>query len=240
MRKFFARPLGFCFLAILAAGLCACAFASASAEAGIAPSSSPSVPPAPSASPTPSPAPTPTPTPTPDPDSDLFFCAPKEQPGETSLHIYKSLRRLDLIADGQVIGRFKIGLGGQPVGDKEIAGDLKTPEGEFYICGRRKHPISDDPLYSGRLTLVLSYPNAEDAERGLEQGIIGKKNYQRILSAIKRKSSPPMNTKLGGSICIHTGSADADLTEGCIALSAEDMEILWEYTQKRTAVIIEA
>ena len=55
-------------------------------------------------------------------------------------------------------------IGKNPV-DKQREGDLATPEGEFYVC--YKNPHSRYHRFLG-----LSYPNLEDAERGLRDQLI--------------------------------------------------------------------
>ena len=64
----------------------------------------------------------------------IFFKKPSVSPNKTSIKIYKSKRVMELYGDGNLIGRFKIGLGRVPQGKKEAEGDKKTPEGDYYIC----------------------------------------------------------------------------------------------------------
>jgi hypothetical protein len=45
--------------------------------------------------------------------------------------------------------------------------------------------------------LGISYPNIEDATRGLEANLITKTEYDKIVRAIKNKKMPLQNTKLG-------------------------------------------
>jgi len=64
----------------------------------------------------------------------------------------------------------------------------------------------------------LSYPNMEDARRGLKQGLIGRAAYYKIVKAIRAGRMPNQKTRLGSSIRIHGGGASADWTLGCVAL----------------------
>jgi murein L,D-transpeptidase YafK len=145
--------------------------------------------------------------------------------------ISKSARRLELYSDGVVVRSYKIGLGLSPVEDKVRQGDRRTPEGEFYVF-TRNHKSA---FY---LSLGLSYPNIEDAERGLRDKLITRRQHAAIVSAIKRKATPPQNTALGGDIYIHGNGASNDWTWGCVALENADMKELFDVVTVGTPVII--
>jgi hypothetical protein len=65
------------------------------------------------------------------------FCAerglsyPLQQP---SLRIEKGARRLTLLEQGAVVAQFPIALGSAPSGHKQREGDLRTPEGDYFVC----------------------------------------------------------------------------------------------------------
>ena len=100
-------------------------------------------------------------------------------------------------------------------------GDEITPSGSFYVCTR-----NDKSKYY--LALGLSYPNIEDAERGLSTGLITQEQYQAIVDANKAGVTPPWDTPLGGAIEIHGNQGDRG-TAGCIAMTNDVMDILWSY-----------
>lgn len=162
---------------------------------------------------------------------DLFFKKPQGTFSSVKIKIYKADRRLELLGDEKLIGRFKIALGNKSIGDKEKEGDRKTPEGEYYVCTR-----NDKSKFT--LSLGLSYPNTNDAKRGLDKGIIDDSTFNDISKAINNKKRPPWNTPLGGEIMIHGGGNVKDWTWGCIALSDEDIKILWDYVAIETVIII--
>ena len=118
--------------------------------------------------------------------------------------IEKNERRLTLLSKGKVIKIYKIALGGNPVGPKERQGDNKTPEGTYIIDSR-------NGASGYHLSLHISYPNEKDKMRAKELGV-----------------SP------GGDIMIHgiknglswIGSfhTEVDWTEGCIAVTNEEIE----------------
>ena len=157
--------------------------------------------------------------------------------------VAKRARTLDLILDGRLEHRYSIVLGRNAAADKSVEGDHATPLGEFYICAK-------NPRSKFFLSLCISYPNAEDAERGLAAGLIGAEEHRQILDAIRAGRMPPQHTRLGGEIYIHghgaaEQAADAapaarDWTRGCIALRNADMRDLYDRVDIGTAVRIDA
>lgn len=145
--------------------------------------------------------------------------------------VTKSKRRLELYSDGVVVRTYKVGLGLNPVPDKVRQGDRATPEGEFYIFTK-----NDKSAF--HLSLGVSYPNVEDAERGLRDQLISQAQRDAIVRAIKRKATPPQNTRLGGDIYIHGNGAGSDWTWGCVALENEDVKELFDAVTVGTVVTI--
>jgi murein L,D-transpeptidase YafK len=138
------------------------------------------------------------------------------QPADALL-VVKSERRLYLLRNGERYRSYRIALGLSPNGHKEREGDYRTPEGRYRIY--RRNPKSDFFL-----SLGISYPDVDDERRAKQNG-----------------------WKPGGAIMIHgqpnvpKRSANyyrtADWTDGCIALSNDDMLEVWLLT--RTNVPIE-
>ena len=128
----------------------------------------------------------------------------------------KSDRTLLLYAGGKVLRRFEgIQLGDAPVGHKQFEGDEKTPEGRYTLDYR-------NPQSSYHLSLHISYPDARDTAHAKAAG-----------------KSP------GGEIFIHgqpdwlpIGRLPGDWTDGCIALSNEEIEELWRYIPDGTPIEI--
>lgn len=145
--------------------------------------------------------------------------------------VKKSARKLELFDDEKLIKTYKIALGFAPAGDKEKQGDGKTPEGDFYIFTRN----DKSKFY---LSLGVSYPNIEDAERGLRTKLITKAEYEKIVQAVKNKRMPPQNTSLGGEIYIHGGGTSGDWTWGCVALKNEEVKELFDALPVGTEVRI--
>lgn len=148
------------------------------------------------------------------------------------LVVKKSIRKLELLDGEKLIKTYNIALGFAPIGDKQIEGDGKTPEGEFYIFTRNEQ----SKFY---LSLGVSYPNIEDATRGLAANLISKSDYDKIVEAVKAKQKTPQNTKLGGEVYIHGGGASKDWTEGCVALENADIKELFDAIPIGASVKIE-
>ncbi len=129
----------------------------------------------------------------------------------------KSDRTLILYKDDTEIHRYTgIRFGNAPTGHKRFEGDEKTPEGSYTINGR-------NPNSSYHLSLRISYPNAADRAYAKARG-----------------KSP------GGDIFIHgqpngwIGPAlTSDWTDGCIALSNAEIELLWKQVADGTPIIIQ-
>lgn len=135
-----------------------------------------------------------------------------------SIVIEKKARRLTLFHQGRALRSYRVALGANPVGDKRVAGDRRTPEGVFEIDW--KNEKSDF-----HLALHISYPDSAHRARAAALG-----------------ASP------GGDILIHglrngSGATGAfhrtvDWTDGCIALTDEEIEGVWSAVMVGTPVEI--
>lgn len=175
------------------------------------------------------------PTPTPIP-----FQRPVKEPEDTTevrLVVDKSTEILTMYDQEGEIARYTVRALGRNYqdGDKEMEGDKRTPEGEYYVCylnGTSKYYLS----------IGLSYPNIEDANRGLQAGRITQAERDRIAWLIENGYKPDWYTALGGEIMIHGVEDDPDprknWTSGCICMENEVMDVLWEYCQIGTKVTI--
>jgi len=135
-----------------------------------------------------------------------------------SIVIEKSHHRLSLYHQGMLLRSYLVALGQQPVGDKVRVGDTRTPEGLFRIEAR-----NPESLY--HRSLKISYPDAAHRARARSLGV-----------------SP------GGDIMIHglparqawVGAAhrDFDWTEGCIAVTNEEIDEIWSVVPVGTPILI--
>ncbi len=110
----------------------------------------------------------------------------------------------------------------------------RTPEGRFYVVAR-------NPNSQFHRAWVLNYPTPEDADRGLEEGIISEAEHRDIAAAAANYRMPPMGTALGGYIEIHgrgTG-ARTSWTRGCVAIPDAEIDRLWDLVKVGTPVVVE-
>lgn len=118
-----------------------------------------------------------------------------------------------LLRGEAVVRSYRISLGPDPAGHKGREGDGRTPEGR-YIIDRR------NPKSAYHLSLHISYPNDSDRERARAAGV-----------------------HPGGDIMIHgqrNGGArrDGDWTQGCIAVTDQEMDEIWSLVPDGVAVEI--
>ena len=153
---------------------------------------------------------------------------------ELRIIVAKAARRLSLLSASGLERGYPIALGRNSEADKSVEGDEATPLGEFYICAK-------NPRSRYFLSLCISYPNAEDAARGLAAGLISGGEHAEILDAMNARRMPPQHTRLGGEIYIHGHgghSGEPQGTRGCIALNDADMQDLYDRVVIGTPVAI--
>lgn len=140
---------------------------------------------------------------------------------DASIVIRKSQRTLELRNGGELVATFPIVLGSAAAGNKETEGDGKTPEGCFYIFTKNLES-------KFHLSLGISYPDKNAAERGLAEKLITRDEYLAIVAAIDENKMPLQKTRLGGEIYIHGGGLECDWTKGCVALDDSKIEELFK------------
>ena len=132
--------------------------------------------------------------------------------------VYKAKRLMELQFQGKAVRTYRISLGDNPSGHKVREGDERTPEGSYVIDYRNGN--------SGyHRSLHISYPNQQDRE-----------NAKRL------------NVDPGGLIMIHglpNGYSWAkrlfkgrDWTNGCIAVTDEEIDEIWRLVKDGTPITI--
>ncbi|MCP4374863.1 MAG: L,D-transpeptidase [bacterium] len=149
-----------------------------------------------------------------------------------SILVEKSALRLTVFDGDAGVKSYRIAVGSVR-GDKQVEGDRKTPEGDFYICIRK--PSKRTPYTR---SMGLSYPNIEDARRGIRNGLITTRQHRAITHAIQNNQTPPWKTKLGGEIMIHGKRENRTGTLGCVALDDDDIIELYNRLPINTSVRI--
>lgn len=150
---------------------------------------------------------------------------------DARIEVAKSERVLRVWSGDELRATYRIGLGGNPVPPKRRQGDMATPEGRYVVSHK-------NPRSRFHLSLGISYPNADDAERGLRDGLVTKAQRDAIVRAIAAHRPPPSNTALGGDVFVHGRGSGSDWTWGCIALDDADMKELYDAIEVGTPVVI--
>jgi murein L,D-transpeptidase YafK len=132
--------------------------------------------------------------------------------------VLKNSRTLELMSGGKVIKSYKVALGGEPVGPKRRQGDHKTPEGVYVLDSRNAHSQFHKSIH-------ISYPNARDRREARAEGV-----------------SP------GGDVFVHglpngygwVGASHRmkDWTDGCIAVTNQEIEEIWSLVADGTPIEI--
>jgi murein L,D-transpeptidase YafK len=174
--------------------------------------------------------------------SHRTLIVPAEQP--TLLAAYKSSYILYRFEFGIIKDSIPIALSQSPIGHKQQQGDLKLPEGQYYIVEKSTGPFSG--AYSeflGKRWMKLSYPNSFDAISALNRKQITTQQAATIIKASNKKQCPLQNTALGGGIGIHgwAGPWPSDtrhLTWGCISIENDQLVKLYEQVSIKTPIYI--
>lgn len=134
------------------------------------------------------------------------------------IEVYKSKRKMLVYSEGKLLKTYKISLGKKPIGHKEVEGDFKTPEGIYEINAK-------NPNSGYHKNLGVSYPNEKDIEHAKSLG-----------------KSPGGHIKIHG---IRNGSGFIskfqrwkDWTAGCIAVTDEEVDELYESVKIGAKIII--
>jgi murein L,D-transpeptidase YafK len=135
-----------------------------------------------------------------------------------SIQVYKSKRKLIFFRNGDVSGEFRISLGFHPKGKKRYEKDGKTPEGLYEIDGK-------NPKSVAHKNLGISYPNQNDRSFASRAG-------QKAGGAIKIHGLLKKYRKLGKLHRFY------DWTAGCIAVTDEEVDYLYENTAVGTPIRI--
>lgn len=132
--------------------------------------------------------------------------------------VEKAKRQLTLFARGIALKTYKVALGKNPKGAKIYEGDHRTPEGVYTLDTRNEQSKFHRALH-------VSYPSTDDVSRAQALG-----------------------KRAGGNIMLH-GLSDyyaiigkyhvsRDWTEGCIAVTNQEIEEIWRVVPDGTVIEI--
>jgi murein L,D-transpeptidase YafK len=185
----------------------------------------------------------PAPLPPPAPEAVIPPPLPPAPVPEPCLHIERLVankreRSLAVYCEGGAVFTFPAAFGREPVGPKRVAGDSRTPEGDYRIAGPAR------PSRFHRF-VPIDYPSVADADLALAEGRISPAEHSRIVDAHRRGVMPPQDTALGGLLGLHGEgerwrgeSKGLDWTYGCIALPDAELDFVVERVTRGTPVTI--
>lgn len=148
-------------------------------------------------------------------------------PVETKIKILidKSDYTLQIFAADTLVKTYPVVFGGNPIDDKLMEGDQCTPEGTFYSIDKYPHKTWTKFIW-------LNYPTSDS----------WKKHHQA-----KQEGKIPKNAKIGSEIGIHGVPEGRDFaidkrinwTLGCISLKNSDVNEIYPFIDKKTAIKIQ-
>lgn len=138
------------------------------------------------------------------------------------LLVSKSQRKLFAFSQGAIAQSYAVAIGQNSIGPKMVEGDLRTPEGEYFINFKT-------PSKLFHLALQISYPNAQDRARAKKIGVSAGHSIMlhgfpaapdyRAFAELKHQTS-------------------LDWTEGCIAVRDPEIEEIYARVETRTSILI--
>ena len=150
--------------------------------------------------------------------SSCLLFAQKPSVGVDRVVVYKSERKLVLLSQGKQIRSYKVALGSEPVGPKTRHGDHRTPEGVYTLDSR-------NPNSHFYKAFHISYPSQKDIATAKKLGVSPGAD-------IMLHGLPKEYAWVGKSHTLH------DWTDGCIAVTNEEMDELWKLVPVGTPIEI--
>ena len=146
--------------------------------------------------------------------------APPERLQADHVIVKKSERKMQLLHRGEVVREYSVPLGDRPIGHKLEEGDERTPVGDYILDWR-------NPNSQFYKSIHVSYPNERDKlfarAMGFSAGgmimIHGTPNYISSPSVLREY-------------------ARRDWTDGCIAVTNDEMDEIWATVRPGTPIRI--
>jgi murein L,D-transpeptidase YafK len=132
--------------------------------------------------------------------------------------IVKHERKLYLLRDNSPLRSYRIALGLSPTGAKDREWDFRTPEGSYIIDFRQEHSHYFKALH-------ISYPSPADLKRSSALRLPAGRDI--FIHGEPNQPTKPVSYY-----------KTRDWTNGCVALSDEDLQDVWNLTAGQTRVEI--
>jgi len=132
--------------------------------------------------------------------------------------VYKRDRKLVLLSHGMQVKSYRVALGANPIGPKTREGDHRTPEGSYVLDARTPNSRYYKAFH-------ISYPNSGDSANAKRLGVSPGGD-------IMLHGLPKQYAWVGKAHTLH------DWTDGCIAVTNEEMDEIWKLVRVGTPIEI--
>jgi murein L,D-transpeptidase YafK len=132
--------------------------------------------------------------------------------------VYKQERKLLLLSQGKEVRSYKIALGSEPVGPKTRQGDHRTPEGIYALDAR-------NPKSHFYKAFHISCPNSKDIAAANKLGVSSGGDI--MLHGLGKE-----HAWVGKAHVLH------DWTDGCVAVTNEEIDEMWKMVRIGTPIEI--
>ncbi|MBI1209295.1 MAG: L,D-transpeptidase family protein [Azospirillum sp.] len=132
--------------------------------------------------------------------------------------VEKAAHRLHIYRPDEPPRTYQISLGGNPRGAKEQRGDKRTPEGVYLI-------VAKNPDSNYHRSLKISYPSPEDRARAQKRGIDPGDDIM-------------IHGLPNGKGWIGDAHRTTDWTNGCIAVTDQEIDEIWRLVPVGTPIEI--
>ena len=138
--------------------------------------------------------------------------------------ISKSESRMWVFSGKTLLKSYKVATGSGGKGHKQVEGDKKTPEGEYFVSG--KHASGQFFKFIG-----VSYPNAKD---------------RRAFKKAMKEKKLPAGSRIGSAIGIHGEKKGwegkphklINWTLGCIAVDNDEIDEIYRAVKPKAKIMI--
>jgi len=158
----------------------------------------------------------------------------------TLLVVYKEHYRIGLYQNARlksIAGEdacFRVAMGATPWKPKTRRDYASTPEGWYHVGDKRDR--GQTAFYRG---FLIDYPNQDDVDRALAQGVITQATADQLTAQLKAGKVPSQSTAMGGSVLIHgMGSEYPNWTLGCVAVDNRVMDTLFDHVHTGDDILI--
>ena len=133
--------------------------------------------------------------------------------------VKKSEKRLYLLAQGKPVKEYKVVFGPKPTGHKQKVGDERTPEGKYILDYKKEKSVFYKAIH-------ISYPNEKDKAAAKLSGV----NPGNAIMIHGQRNGLGSRSWLNQRF---------NWTDGCIAVTNQEMDEIWRLIHVGTPIEIQ-